>query len=106
MTEFIVINTGPLITLSRINAIDAVSKLPFKFVCPCQVREELDEGIISGHSYVSTSWLNILPLKENLSRIILASLDRGEAAVIQLVIEQNNHKKEILLWKLKTVICW
>ena len=44
MAERIVINTGPLITLARIEALHIPEQLPFEFVCPEQVREELDAG--------------------------------------------------------------
>jgi predicted nucleic acid-binding protein len=44
VAERIVVNTGPLITLSRIDCLDVVGRLPFEFLCPEQVRKELDEG--------------------------------------------------------------
>jgi len=34
MNELIVINTGPLITLARIEALDVAGRLPFTFICP------------------------------------------------------------------------
>lgn len=45
MDEIIVVNTGPLITLSRIDALDIVGKLPFRFVCPKEICDELEDGI-------------------------------------------------------------
>ena len=44
MAERIVINTGPLIVLSRIEALDIVGQLPYRFICPDAVRSELDKG--------------------------------------------------------------
>jgi len=54
MAEFVVINTGPLICLSRIDALDVVGRLPFHFVSTQEVRDELDEeekaGYLANHS--------------------------------------------------------
>jgi len=80
MYESLVINTGPLITLARINALDIVGDMPFYFVCPQEIRDELDEGVQAGYPQISPSWLNVLPLKKNLSPLAVISLDRGEAA--------------------------
>ena len=41
MAERIVINTGPLIALARMDALDVAGQLPYQFICPSQVREEL-----------------------------------------------------------------
>jgi hypothetical protein len=49
MAERVVINTGPLIALARAEALDIVGRLPIEFVCPAEVRQELDEGAASGH---------------------------------------------------------
>lgn len=45
MIKRIVIDTGPLITLQRIEAIQTVGQLPFEFVAPEEVRAELDAGV-------------------------------------------------------------
>ncbi len=44
MPEKIVINTGPLITMERIEAFDTIGKLPFEFIAPTEVRWELEAG--------------------------------------------------------------
>lgn len=44
MAERIVINTGPLITLARIDCLGIAAQLPFEFISPEQVRRELDSG--------------------------------------------------------------
>ena len=49
MHDRIVIDTGPLITLARIGALDIPGRLPFDFICPVQVRNELDDGSHAGH---------------------------------------------------------
>jgi len=49
MPERLVIDTGPLITLSRIDCLDVMGRLPFEFLCPDAVRRELDEGEAAGY---------------------------------------------------------
>ena len=89
MTKRIVINTGPLITLQRIEAIQTVGQLPFEFVAPEEVRAELDAGVSVGHPQVDPAWLRICQLRDPLSPMVLSALDLGEAAVIQLALEQK-----------------
>jgi len=88
MPERIVINTGPLIVLSRIEALDIVGHLPYLFICPDAVRSELDKGESAGHPRIAPSWLQVIPLATEPSPIILAALDLGEAAVIHLALEK------------------
>jgi len=89
MVEPIVINTGPLITLDRIGGLDIPGKLPFDFICPAEVRAELDEGRRTGYSDVSPDWLRVEQLRAPLSRVAASALDTGEAAVIQLALERG-----------------
>ena len=44
MAERLVVNTGPLIALARIEVLDVIGRLPFEIICPQEVRDELDEG--------------------------------------------------------------
>jgi predicted nucleic acid-binding protein len=89
MAEPIVINTGPLVTLTRIEALDIPGRLPFEFVCPQQVRDEIEEGVLKGHPRIDPPWLQVAHLREPLSPIVLSTLDPGEAAVIQLALERH-----------------
>lgn len=89
MNEPIVVNTGPLITLERIEALDVAGRLPFSFLCPQEVREELDQGVAAGHPEVRPLWLRVERLRLPLSPMSLTALDRGEAAVIQLALEKQ-----------------
>lgn len=84
MAERIVVNTGPLITLARIDCLDVVGRLPFEFLCPEQVRKELDQGERVGHPRIYPDWLTAYPLAGPLPLVSIAALDEGEAAVIQL----------------------
>ena len=48
MSERIVINTSPLVALFKAEALDVAGQLPFEFIRPPQVREELDAGTMLG----------------------------------------------------------
>ena len=85
----IVINTGPLILLGKIDALEVVGKLPFQFVCPPAVRAELDDGVSDGKDAVAPVWLKVVELSAPLSPMVEMSLDRGEAEVIQLAMENG-----------------
>lgn len=89
MAERVVVNTGPLVALVRGAVLDVLGRLPIEFVCPSEVRAELDEGVTKGHPAVIAPWLRVLPLAVPLNRIAAAALDEGEAAVIQLALEQG-----------------
>lgn len=85
--EIIVINTGPLILLGKIGALDIAGRLPVSFISPPGVREELDNGVEEGHPEVNPPWLEIRKLRSSVSPIVEMSLDRGEAEVIQLALD-------------------
>jgi len=89
MPERIVINTGPLMALARMDVLDVVGRLPFEFVTPREVQAELDEGVRLGHIPVAPSWLHTLALQRPPSPVAVAALDSGEAAVIQLALEHS-----------------
>lgn len=87
--RIVVINTGPLILLDKIEALDIVGRLPLQFICPPAVREELDAGIAKSKSSINPEWLAVKPLTSPLSPLIKLSIDKGEAEVIQLALENN-----------------
>ena len=87
MAERIVINTGPLIALARMDALDVPGQLPYEFICPSEVRDELDEGASLGYQAKCPSWLTVIQLSTSPSAESVAALDKGEAAVIQLALE-------------------
>lgn len=88
MAERIVIDTGPLVALARTDVLDVIGGLPLAFVCPSEVRAELDAGAGSEHVKVDVPWLQVVSLAAPLDPVSRAALDLGEAAVIQLAIEQ------------------
>ena len=89
MDDRLVINRGPLIILDRIKALDVAGQLPYHFLCPQEVRAELDQGEILGHRKIAPPWVAVYPLRGAISPMILSSLDIGEAAVIQLALEEG-----------------
>ena len=89
MTERIVINTSPLLAFSKMQAFDFIGRLPFEFICPAQVENEILIGEKQGYDVRIPSWLKVESLKFPLSSLAIVSLDAGEAAVIQLALEQN-----------------
>jgi predicted nucleic acid-binding protein len=89
MDEPIVINTGPLIALARAEALDVVGRLPLQFLCPVEVRQELNRGLPLGHPAIDPSWLQTVALERPPHPVALAALDLGEAAVIDLALSQG-----------------
>ena len=89
MHNRIVIDTGPLIALERIGALDIPGRLPFEFICPALVRHELDDGHRAGHPDVRPAWLTVEALRSPASALAMSALDAGEAAVIQLALERG-----------------
>lgn len=85
----IVINTGPLILLAKIEALPIVAGLPHQFITPQNVIDELAAGLALGYQAADVSWLQMADLKSPIPKMIRATLDDGEAAVIQLVLEQD-----------------
>lgn len=89
MTERVVTNTSPLIAFSKMQCFDVIGKLPFEFFCPEEVQTEILDGAKQRYDVEIPNWLKVMRLQSNLSRVAVASLDVGEAAVIQLAIEQD-----------------
>ena len=89
MNERIVINTGPLIALGKMQAFNVVEQLPYEFCCPPQVESELLTGTALGHPVIRPVWVTVLPLQTPLTPFASIALDDGEAAVIQLALEQQ-----------------
>lgn len=89
MAEAVVIDTGPLIALSRAEALDVASTLPLRFLCPQQVRDELDAGVAKGYPALDVPWLGVAQIEGNVCPITRPNLDVGEAAVIRLALERG-----------------
>jgi predicted nucleic acid-binding protein len=89
MAERLVVNTGPLISLHRAEALDVVGRLPVEFLSPFEVREELLEGVRHGHAPVSPSWVRFVALGKPLDLVARANLGAGEAAVIEMALQEG-----------------
>lgn len=85
--EIVVINTGPLILLGKISALDIAGSLPVDFVSPPAVKAELLAGKLLGRPMIDPPWLEFRKLSSTVSPLIEFSLDRGEAEVIQLALD-------------------
>ena len=70
-------------------ALNLIGNLPFDFICPPQVQAEILAGAGKGFSVSFPPWLKVVPLALPLTQLALANLDAGEAAVIELALEQN-----------------
>jgi predicted nucleic acid-binding protein len=88
--ERIVINTGPLIALGRAEALEPMKQLPIEFIAPGQVRAELEFGETSGHdpAALHSDAVRFVGLANPLSPLSEANLGSGEAAVIQLALDE------------------
>lgn len=89
MSKRIVINTGPLIALGKMQAFSVIEQLPYEFCCPAQVETELQNGAALGHPVSRPGWVTVLSLQGPLTPFASIALDDGEAAVIQLALEQQ-----------------
>ncbi len=85
----IVIDTGPLILLAKTDLLPVICQLPYQFVAPLEVIDELRAGDDLGHQVVHTPWLHAKALETPVPEMIRVTLDKGEAAVIQLALENH-----------------
>ena len=84
--ERLVVNTGPLIALGRVDAFDIVGRLPVIFIVPKEVADEIEAGARAGYPVAIPAWATVQPLKAAIEPLGSHLLDAGEAAVIQLAI--------------------
>jgi predicted nucleic acid-binding protein len=89
MGERVVINTGPIVALSRAGVTAAVAQMPLEFLSPMEIRRELDKGPPAGRELVDSSWIRFVLRATPLSALAVSSLDEGEAAVIQLALDEK-----------------
>lgn len=89
MADTIVVNTGPLLALARGKCVHILERLPWVFISPREVQIELSAGEGEGLPPIETGCVTFLDLAGPIPSIVRASLDVGEAAVIQLAIERK-----------------
>lgn len=97
--EPIVINTSPLLALAACGQMELLRRLHPRVVVPPAVITELERGQAGTDSSAGTdslaleaerpAWLEIVALSSPPSPLLEAYLDRGEAAVIALAVEQG-----------------
>lgn len=89
MAERIVVNTGPIVALSRAGVTGVVARMPFEFLSPLEVRGELAKGPPAGREPVDFTWVRFVPRTTRLNPLAVSNLDEGEAAVIQLALDEQ-----------------
>ena len=89
MPDRIVINTGPIIAFIRADAVEIIARMPLEFSCPPQVEDEIRAGAALGHLFRWPENLKVIALSSPLDPLAQIALDAGEAAVIQLALEQG-----------------
>jgi predicted nucleic acid-binding protein len=89
MSERIVIDTGPIVALSRAGVTGAIAQMPIEFLSPMEIRRELDKGPPAGREAVDFTWIRFIVRTTPLNPLAVSSLDEGEAAVIQLALDEQ-----------------
>ncbi len=89
MGERIAIDTGPIVALSRAGVTKAIAQMPIEFVSPMEIRRELDKGPPAGREPVDFAWVRFVLRTTPLSPLAVSTLDDGEAAVIQLALDEQ-----------------
>lgn len=96
----VVCNTTPLIALSLIERLDLLENLYGQVVIPSAVEAELLAG---GHSKIgiaqikNATFITVIPLMDPLRATLLSDLDRGEAEVLALALEQEADNWSLLM---------
>ncbi len=92
-TECIVINTSPLIALTAAwGNLEPLSSLYSDVLVPFEVCQEIRQGGTQSFAvpeFEQATWLNKQGCPLNISKLLLNSLDLGEASVIQLAIDRS-----------------
>ena len=97
-TKELVINTGPLIALVAGLGGLSVLQMYRRVYVPFEVSQELLVGggnRFVAKEFIEAEWLDKQKEKLEISPYLLNSLDRGEAAVIQLAINMGVHRVAI-----------
>jgi predicted nucleic acid-binding protein len=89
MIETIVVNASPIISLGRMMIFNVLAKMPYEFICPAEVNEEISAGKLQGYPVSVPDFMKVGHATLPLSPISIATLDRGEAAVIHLALERG-----------------
>lgn len=90
--DLIVVDTSPLLALDACGQIDVLRSLYKQVVAPDVVDRELSAGktrplLPGGLTAAHRIWIQVRPLSSPVKASLIAKLDLGEAAVIQLALE-------------------
>ena len=87
-SDTIAVNTGPLIALAACGGLDLLRKIHRHVLVPADVIEEFERGGPAVAPVTGLpSWLDVRVLRAPIAPILIAHLDRGEAAAIALALE-------------------
>ena len=92
MKKQIVTNTGPLIALAGIDALEILRNLFEEVIVPAAANEEILAGgarYIGLPSYKRAKWFQVREPSQSLDPLLDSVLDRGEGCVIQLARESG-----------------
>ncbi len=103
MSKDIISNTGPLITLEKLeDGYNFIRKMYTHILIPQKVAEEVSEGFPSFDAYLQNYQINSLIKVQQISQIVdipgIYQLDAGEIEAISLAYQL---KKELLIEELK-----
>lgn len=73
----IVVNTGPLIALGRIDAFGIVGQLPLHFFVPKEVALEIEAGTRMGYPVAVPSWAKVISVNSAIVPLAPQLLDAG-----------------------------
>lgn len=86
----LIINTGPIIAIvAALNDLRVLEFLYHKVLVPFEVCQEIEARGITGFAvpqFIQAEWLHKWSTPLEISSFLLNSLDRGEAAVIQMAL--------------------
>jgi len=96
LTEFrkigLISNTGPVLALAGAGCLGLLRDLYSSVTVPNAVHDELVQGGKSGlglSSYLAATWIQV-ESQGRIDPLLLAQLDRGEAAVITIALNKNS----------------
>ena len=73
--EKIVINTGPIIAIAKMGIEAAIGRLPYDFVTPSEVRDELLAGAAKGYRFGIPDWIKVIRSEKFPDHRLLAHCD-------------------------------
>ena len=91
MTNRIVTNTSPLLSLSKMRVFETIGKLPFEFICPAEVEAEILAGANQGYDVEIPA--SFPDGQEGLKKFIGQNIvrpknSRGETVLVRFMVER------------------